>query len=333
MLSNIKTVSVGWYILQVKITNTDTQSWILPTIRLCYGHEDSTDKIVGNLGFKANYILKSQETIYLNLPIYLLNSLNREGHAITSFGFYGDGAGSIPITLDIEAINIFKAKGININEINSNYNFDIVTESNVYLNGLISNINQNYTIITTNKVITLLERNFSIFSVDQNKSDKILVFPSGKSETLSEKIYTSNELIEELKNKVNNYGNALIGCLARLQDLDNSQPNYWKESVTLLQPTEANNVSQWIEDKEIENSYTYRVSPSISLTRGTAMILGYSVEDGQQIDQLALSKIVVDNEGKMDKMTFYLRCFGELPVEAVDIVFTFIIIPEEVLSM
>lgn len=333
MLSNIKTVSVGWYILQVKITNTDTQSWILPTIRLCYGHEDSTDKIAGNLGFKTNYILKSQETIYLNLPIYLLNSLNREGHDITSFGFYGDGAGSIPITLDIEAINIFKAKGININEINSNYNFDIVTESNVYLNGLISNINQNYTIITTNKVITLLERNFSIFSVDQNKSDKILVFPSGKSEILSEKIYTSNELIEELKNKVNNYGNALIGCLARLQDLDNSQPNYWKESVTLLQPTEANNVSQWIEDKEIENSYTYRVSPSISLIRGTAMILGYSVEDGQQIDQLALSKIVVDNEGKMDKMTFYLRCFGELPVEAVDIVFTFIIIPEEVLSM
>ena len=317
----------GWYIMQIKLTNKDlNQTLTLPVFRALERCEADTTDLPGNYGFKPlSCKLKPSESIVLDLPIYLVKSKN--GSPMKRLGLYGNDKDNIAhVTLDIEPIAVFKAKEVVMKKVNKDYKYDIVTEKGTpCINGLSKN-----STITTDKIYYKDTRNSLLFAIDQENSNKLLVFPS-KAITADiifprEAIYTSNILVDRLYSTIYQQQKTIDELTFNIIDLESRESLVRKLEINLLQPA-IDNQSLW---KKVDNQnyYSYTINLAANFYNGnTVTIIGYNVDNGKAVDDLALSKIVVGNNGIIADNSFTLFSYGTLPLQSLNVTFIFMIIP------
>ena len=96
--------------------------------------------------------------------------------------------------------------------------------------------------------------------------------------------------------------------------------------ITLLQPASYNQ-SLW-EKVNNQSYYSYTVNLAANYYNDhTVTIIGYNVSDGEAIDKLALSKIVVGNNGMIKNNSFTLFSYGALPLQSLNVTFIVMITP------
>lgn len=319
----------GWYIIQVKLTNNDSaQTLTLPLFRALERYENDTDDKPGDYSFKPlSCKIRPNESIILELPINIIKEKN--GSPAVTLGFYGDEPNTIArVALTIEPLAIYKAKEITMEKMNKDYNCDIASEKGTFcLNGLSKSCK-----IVTDKIYNKVDRSTLILAVDQDNSNKLLVFPY-KSLTedisFSENIYTSNIIMDKLYTLIEQQRLDIKYLKEDISDLYtwySTLPNYYHLEIELLQPT-SNNQSLW---KKVDNQnyYSYTINLAAHYSNiNTIAIIGYNVNDSDSIDKLALSKIVVGNNGQIQNNSFTLFSYGELPINSVIVNFIFIIMP------
>ena len=318
----------GWYIMQIKLTNNDlNQTLTLPVFQALERYDVDTEDLPGKYGFKPlSCELKPNESIILDLPIYLVKSKN--GSPVTYLGLYGNDKDNIAhVVLDIEPIAVFKAKEIVMENVNKDYKYDIVTEKGTpCINGLSRN-----GIITTDKIYYKDTRDSLLFAIDQENSNKLLIFPSkaiiGSTVFPREAIYTSNILIDRLYSVIYQQQRIIDKLILNIADLEDRESSVHKLEINLLQPA-SDNQSLW-EKVDNQSYYRYTVNLATNYYNGnTVTIIGYNVNDGEAIDKLALSKIVVGNNGIIaDDNSFTLLSYGSLPLQSLNVTFIFMITP------
>ena len=318
----------GWYIMQIKLTNNDlNQTLTLPVFQALERYDVDTEDLPGKYGFKPlSCELKPNESIILDLPIYLVKSKN--GSPVTYLGLYGNDKDNIAhVVLDIEPIAVFKAKEIVMENVNKDYKYDIVTEKGTpCINGLSRN-----GIITTDKIYYKDTRDSLLFAIDQENSNKLLIFPSkaiiGSTVFPREAIYTSNILIDRLYSVIYQQQRIIDKLILNIADLEDRESSVHKLEINLLQPA-SDNQSLW-EKVDNQSYYRYTVNLATNYYNGnTVTIIGYNINDGEAIDKLALSKIVVGNNGIIaDDNSFTLLSYGSLPLQSLNVTFIFMITP------
>lgn len=330
LLSNITNLrEEGWYIIQVKLTNDDsTQTLTLPVFRALERYENDIDDKPGDYSFKPSSCkIRPNESIILELPINIVKEKN--GSPVVTLGFYGDEPNTVArVALTIEPLAVYKAKIITMEKMNKDYNCDIASEKGTFcLNGLSKSCK-----IVTDKIYNKVNRSSLILAVDQDNSNKLLVFPykSLTAETsFSENIYTSNIIMDKLYALIEQQRLDIKYLEDNISDLYNwysTLPNCYHLEIELLQPT-SNNQSLW---KKVDNQnyYSYTINLATNYLNGnTIAIIGYNVNDSDSIDKLALSKIVVGNNGQIQNNSFTLFSYGELPINSVIVNFIFISMP------
>ena len=224
-------------------------------------------------------------------------------------------------------INVFKAKEIVMENVNKDYKYDIVTEKGTpCINGLSRN-----GIITTDKIYYKDTRDSLLFAIDQENSNKLLIFPSkaiiGSTVFPREAIYTSNILIDRLYSVIYQQQRIIDKLILNIADLEDRESSVHKLEINLLQPA-SDNQSLW-EKVDNQSYYRYTVNLATNYYNGnTVTIIGYNVNDGEAIDKLALSKIVVGNNGIIaDDNSFTLLSYGSLPLQSLNVTFIFMITP------
>lgn len=322
VLTNIANLrEEGWYNMQIKLTNKDlNQTLTLPVFQALERCEADTADLPGNYGFRPlSCRLEPGKSVILDLPIYLVKSKN--GSPMKRLGLYGNDIDNIVhVALDIEPIAVFKAKEVVMEKVNKDYKYDIVTEKGTpCINGLSKN-----STITTDKIYYKDTRDSLLFAIDQENSNKLLIFPSkaitGSAVFPREAIYTSNILIDRLYSVIYQQQKTII-------DLVDREPYIRKLEITLLQPA-SDNQSLW---KKVDNQdyYSYTVNLATNFYNdNTITIIGYNVSDGEAIDKLALSKIVIGNNGMITNNSFSLFSYGALPLQPLNITFIFMITPK-----
>ena len=315
----------GWYIMQIKLTNNDlNQTLTLPVFQALERYDVDTEDLPGKYGFKPlSCELKPNESIVLDLPIYLVKSKN--GSPVTYLGLYGNDKDNIAhVALNIEPIAVFKAKEIVMENVNKDYKYDIVTEKGTpCINGLSRN-----GIITTDKIYYKDTRDSLLFAIDQENSNKLLIFPSkaivGSMVFPRETIYTSNILTDRLYSLIYQQQRIIDKLILNIADLEDRESFVRKLEITLLQPA-IDNQSLW-EKVDNQDCYSYTVNLAANYYNDhTVTIIGYNVSDGEAIDKLALSKIVVGNNGMIKNNSFTLLSYGALPLQSLNVTFIFMI--------
>ena len=314
--------------MQIKLTNNDlNQTLTLPVFQALERYDVDTEDLPGKYGFKPlSCELKPNESIILDLPIYLVKSKN--GSPVTYLGLYGNDKDNIAhVVLDIEPIAVFKAKEIVMENVNKDYKYDIVTEKGTpCINGLSRN-----GIITTDKIYYKDTRDSLLFAIDQENSNKLLIFPSkaiiGSTVFPREAIYTSNILIDRLYSVIYQQQRIIDKLILNIADLEDRESSVHKLEINLLQPA-SDNQSLW-EKVDNQSYYRYTVNLATNYYNGnTVTIIGYNINDGEAIDKLALSKIVVGNNGIIaDDNSFTLLSYGSLPLQSLNVTFIFMITP------
>ena len=109
--------------------------------------------------------------------------------------------------------------------------------------------------------------------------------------------------------------------------MEDRESSVHKLEINLLQPA-SDNQSLW-EKVDNQSYYRYTVNLATNYYNGnTVTIIGYNVNDGEAIDKLALSKIVVGNNGIIaDDNSFTLLSYGSLPLQSLNVTFIFMITP------
>lgn len=328
VLTNIANLQEeGWYNMQIKLTNKDlNQTLTLPVFQALERCEADTADLPGNYGFKPlSCRLEPGKSVILDLPIYLVKSKN--GSPMKRLGLYGNDIDNIVhVALDIEPIAVFKAKEVIMEKVNKDYKYDIVTEKGTpCINGLSKN-----STITTDKIYYKDTRNSLLFAIDQDNSNKLLIFPSkaitGSTVFPREAIYTSNILTDRLYSLIYQQQKTIDELTSDIIDLIGRESYIRKLEITLLQPA-SDNQSLW---KKVDNQsyYSYTINLAANYYNGnTVTIIGYNVNDGEAVDKLALSKIVVGNNGIIANNSFTLFSYGALPLQSLNVTFIIMITP------